>query len=118
MPTGQCKNTIIKSLGNMAPPDPSYLAKESLGYSNIAEAQEKDLKTNYMKMTLVLKVAMNKIPYRNPGKHDQTIGEKSTNPLGTGRRRQTNNWRKPTAPLISQEKRVEVKQFKTLRIPS
>jgi hypothetical protein len=39
--------------------------------------------------------------------------EKSTNPLKTARR-QTNNWRKPTAPLISQEKRVEVKQFKTL----
>lgn len=56
-------------------------------------------------MTLVLKVAMNKIPYRNPGKHDQTIGEKPTNPLGTGRRRQTNNWRKPIDPLNKSKKK-------------
>jgi hypothetical protein len=32
MGNGQCKNTIIKNQNNMAPPKPSYLARESLGF--------------------------------------------------------------------------------------
>lgn len=59
MGKGQCKNTIIKSLGNMAPPDPSYLAKESLGYSNIAEAQEDDHKSNLIKIIEAIKKEIN-----------------------------------------------------------
>lgn len=49
MGKGQCKNIIIKSQGNRALPEPSYLAGESFGYSNIAEAGEEDLKSNILK---------------------------------------------------------------------
>lgn len=51
MGKGQCMNTITKSQGNMAPPEASYCARESLGYAHIAEAQEDDLKTNPIKTT-------------------------------------------------------------------
>ena len=55
MPRGQYENTINNSQDNMAPPELSYPTTASPGYSNIAEAQENDLKTNFMKMIEVLK---------------------------------------------------------------
>ena len=39
----------------MAPPELSYPTTASPGYSNIAEVQQNDLKTNFMKMIEVLK---------------------------------------------------------------
>lgn len=43
--------------GNMAPPEPSYLTTASPGYSNSAEAQENDPKTNFVE---IFKVEINK----------------------------------------------------------
>ena len=44
----------------MAPLEPSYLTIASPGYSNAAEAQENDLKTNFVEMIEVFKVEINK----------------------------------------------------------
>jgi hypothetical protein len=60
MVKGQYKNTINKSQGNMGPPEPSYGTTASPGYSNTAEAQENDLKSNLMKMIEAFKEKMNK----------------------------------------------------------
>ena len=42
----------------MAPPEPSYLTTVRPEHSNTAEAQENDLKNNFMKMIEVLKEKM------------------------------------------------------------
>ena len=60
MPRNQGKNTINNSQGNMIPPESSYPTTGSPGYSNIAEAQDDDPKTNCMKMIEVFKEEMNK----------------------------------------------------------
>ena len=46
----QVQNTINKSKGNMAPPEPSYPTTVSRGYTNTTETQEKDLNSNLMKI--------------------------------------------------------------------
>lgn len=53
----------------MSPADPSYPATAGPAYSNIAEAQEKDHKTTYMKVVEVFKEEM-KNPIKS-GKHKQ-----------------------------------------------
>ena len=53
--------TIHNSQGIMSPLEPSYLTTADPEHPNIAEAQEKDLKTNYMKMIETLKGEMKKI---------------------------------------------------------
>ena len=60
MPRHQHKNTVNKSQGNMAPPEPSYPTTARPKYSNIAEAQENNLKINFMRMTKVLKEEMSR----------------------------------------------------------
>lgn len=55
LPTGQHENTINNRQGNMLPPKPSQPTTESPKYSNSAETQENDLKTNFMKMKEVSK---------------------------------------------------------------
>ena len=44
----------------MPPPEPSYPTTASPGYSNTAEAQENDLKLNFLKAREALKEEMNK----------------------------------------------------------
>jgi hypothetical protein len=44
----------------MPPPEPSYFTTASSEYSKSTEAQEKDIKTNLMKMIEALKREMNK----------------------------------------------------------
>ena len=44
----------------MSAPEPSYPMPERPEYSNASEAQEDDLKTNFMKMKAVLKEEMKK----------------------------------------------------------
>lgn len=44
----------------MSPPDLSYLTTASPEYSNTAEAQTKDVKSNYMKIIEFLKEEVNK----------------------------------------------------------
>lgn len=51
----QHKNKINNSQDTISPRESSYPTITGHEYSNIAEAQEKDLKTSYMKMTDVLK---------------------------------------------------------------
>jgi hypothetical protein len=46
----------------MSPLEPSYPTTASPEYPKIAEAQENDLKTNFMKLIEVLKAEMNKSP--------------------------------------------------------
>ena len=46
---GQHKNTINNSQGNMATPNPRYSTTVSSGYPNVAEAEQNDLKFNFMK---------------------------------------------------------------------
>ena len=58
MPRGQHKNIINNSQGNMASPKPSF--PTSLGYCNIAKAQENDLKSYLMRMIEAFKEEMNK----------------------------------------------------------
>jgi hypothetical protein len=62
MPKGQGKNTINKTLGNMAPPEPSCSATENPGYPNKIDAQQNDLKSNLMKMIEAVKKDMKIIP--------------------------------------------------------
>lgn len=50
MPIGWYRSTITGNQGNMAPPEPSYLTTASPGYSNSAEAQENDPKTNFVEI--------------------------------------------------------------------
>jgi hypothetical protein len=59
MPKGQYKNTMIKIHGNMAPPEPSYLATINPGYPHETEAQEENLKSNLIKMIEAFKEDMN-----------------------------------------------------------
>lgn len=47
MPRGQHQNTINN---NQAPSESSYPMRESPGYQNKAEAEENDLRTNFMKI--------------------------------------------------------------------
>jgi hypothetical protein len=44
----------------MPPPEPSYPTTASPGYSSTAEAQENDLKLNFLKAREALKEEMNK----------------------------------------------------------
>lgn len=44
----------------MSPLEPSYATRVGAEYSSILEAQEKDLKSNYVKMIEVYKEEMNK----------------------------------------------------------
>lgn len=60
MSKGQFKNIINKSQRSMAAPESSQLTTASSGYSNAAEIQVNDLKTNFMKMIEALKEQMNK----------------------------------------------------------
>jgi hypothetical protein len=48
MAKGQHKNKMNKNQGNMAPTEPSCHITASPGYSNTTEAQENDLKSNFM----------------------------------------------------------------------
>lgn len=54
MPKGQHKNTFKKTQGNTTPPEPSNLTTTNPEYYNETEAQEEYLKTNVMKMIVVL----------------------------------------------------------------
>ena len=58
--TGQHKSTISKSLGNMAPSEPSYSATRISGYWNTDKAQEDDHKSKLIKMIVAFKIEMNK----------------------------------------------------------
>jgi hypothetical protein len=60
MSKGQFKNIINKSQRSMAAPESSQLTTASSGYSNAAEIQVNDLKTNFMKMIEAFKEEMNK----------------------------------------------------------
>lgn len=60
MPRLQYKNIISNSHDNMSPPEPSYSTRAGFDYSNVPESQQKDLKTNCMKMIESLKNEMNK----------------------------------------------------------
>ena len=46
----QGKNIINSRKGNVAPPEPNYPITATLDYSNTVEAQENDLKPNFMKI--------------------------------------------------------------------
>jgi hypothetical protein len=48
----------------VSPLEPSYPATAGSEYSNIAEAQEKDIKTAFMNMIEVFKDEMNKSPLK------------------------------------------------------
>lgn len=60
MPKYQYTNTINKSQGSMSPLDSIYLITGGSEYPRPAEAQQKYLNINYMKMIQVLKEKMNK----------------------------------------------------------
>ena len=49
MPQQQHKNTFNNIQDNKSPLEPNYSTITGLEYSNIAEVQDKDYKTNYMK---------------------------------------------------------------------
>ena len=54
MPRCQCKNTTYSNQVNMSSLDPSYpTTVPHPAYTNMAEAQEKDFKTNYVKIAKV-----------------------------------------------------------------
>lgn len=55
MPAHQQKHTINNIQDKMSLLEPSYFTKADPEYSQIGEAQEKSLKTNYTKMIGVLK---------------------------------------------------------------
>ena len=59
MTRGQLKN-INNIQGNIAQPESSCRTTASPGYSNTAEAQENDLKLNFLKAREALKEEMNK----------------------------------------------------------
>ena len=59
MSKGQFKNIINKSQRSMAAPESSQLTTASSGYSNAAEIQVNDLKTNFIKIGEVLKEEIN-----------------------------------------------------------
>lgn len=67
------------TLGNVSPPEFSYLTRASPECSNTAEAQAKDFGTHYMKMIEVLKQEMNKSP--NDIHEDANNWRKSTHLL-------------------------------------
>jgi hypothetical protein len=60
MPKEECKITINKSQGNMAPPEPSYPATTNPEYPNETEAQEVDLKFSLIRMIETFKEDINK----------------------------------------------------------
>jgi hypothetical protein len=60
MPKHQHKNTITSRATCLHQSSDILLQQNIIEYSNIAEAQEKDLKMNYKQMTEVLKEEMNK----------------------------------------------------------
>lgn len=55
---GPCKNTN-KNQVNMIPSEEKYPTIASPGYSNTTEAQENDLKSNFINMTDTLKEEIN-----------------------------------------------------------
>jgi len=57
---GQHRNIINQSQGTVAPPEPSDPATASPGCFNTAEAQENDLKYNFMTMVESFKEEINK----------------------------------------------------------
>ena len=60
MPRCHLKNTINSSQDTVSPLVPSNPATESLEYSNMAKAQEKDLKIPFMNMIQVLREEISK----------------------------------------------------------
>lgn len=60
MPKDQCKNKIINSQGNKAPPEPSSPMTTRPEYSSTVAAQGNNLKNNFTKMIEVLKQEMKK----------------------------------------------------------
>ena len=60
MPKGQYWNTMNKTQGNMAPPEPRYPATTSPGFPNEPEAQDKDLKITFLNMIEALKEEISK----------------------------------------------------------
>lgn len=56
----QHKTTLSNSPCNIPRPETSYPTTTVPEYSNAAKAQEKDLKSRYMKMEDILKEVMNK----------------------------------------------------------
>lgn len=71
MPRGQHKNIINNSQDNMAPPEPSYSTTASSEHSDTVEAQENNLKINFMKRMEVLKEEINKLPKEIQEKNKQ-----------------------------------------------
>lgn len=69
---------INNSQGNMSPPEPSSPTISGPEYFNISEAQEKDLKANYMKIA--------------------SLKRKRINPLFKKVKENKNNWRKSINP--------------------
>lgn len=61
MPRGHHKNTGNNHQGNMTSTEYSYLTLSNPEHSNTAEAQEKDLKYNFMKVSEVSNKEMNKL---------------------------------------------------------
>ena len=61
--------------------EPSYPSRTDPEYSSTAEAQEKDLKTNYLEMIEVLKKKMNKSLNKIQGKANKNFAENEKNPL-------------------------------------
>lgn len=62
MPRCQYKKTINNILGSMSPLEYSYPTTAVSEHTTIVEAQEKDLKTSFMKMIETLKKKINKSP--------------------------------------------------------
>jgi len=89
MPRCQPKNTI-KAL---FPLELSHPTTAGPKYSNIAEAQEKDLKTNCIEMIEVLSEEMNK-SFTKSRKAQQINWRKWIDLSKTNRKTQRNNWRK------------------------
>jgi hypothetical protein len=62
MPKGENKNTVNKTEGNMASPEPSHPAATYPGYPKKIEAQEENLKFSLIEMIEVCKKDINKFP--------------------------------------------------------
>jgi hypothetical protein len=60
MPRGQHKTTINNSQNNIATWEPNYPTIASPEYSNTAETQQNDLKTNFINTIELFKQEMNK----------------------------------------------------------
>ena len=60
MSKGKLKNISNRSQSNVAPTEPSSPTTARPEHSNTTEAQEENLKTNFMEMTEVFKEEINK----------------------------------------------------------